>query len=911
MHLWSIYILLFYYLTCAFTCTIVHSQSNTPPYDTTHVVQLNQQAVESLANQQTHLALRKAQQALRLAQANSYIQGKAQSLFILGKISHHHKKFATSLNFFLKAKAVYQTLQQPSSIAQVYYEIGNLYLHWQSPTKALHYFRQSRDLITAQHYNADLMCKVLDNTGQAYWRMELYKKASTVYQQLLGMQSSEPAKERLRTLKKLAKIHKQTNAYHISLAYEQLILKTQKETESATEKAITLNSIGFLYKKLNQHTEAINAFKQSLVLYKRAHQKGKVKGYQNFCAILLTNIGITYNLLQEPQQAQQYFMEAMEFRQQTGDALDIARLHNLIATNYCIRGNPDRAQEYLQKAVNIAKAQQNKEVLQNSYKVFIKIYEQQNRPKKVKAYYKLLIQLKEEIEVENRQKLKDLYTRQLTIDQKEADYQLLLTEEEKQASLNRKLQLESEKKGQNLALKASELSLLRKDQELQQSILANELLEKNKVKQLLSLAEQRLYTEEQKLLIDSLRNNKKLQKLALERQQAQDKERQQRIALLEKDRKLKQQVLHEERALRHNTLIGMSVLLMIILAAIYQIRKRNKMLKQRNAIIKKHQQESQQFANKLMKINERLKNKEKVLKATNTKLEQQNLEIKAHNFILSDTIDELGRKNQHIQDSLHYAKRMQEAMLPYKAEMDAVFQEHFVIFKPREIVSGDFYWFASVKPKKNNQSLALSHPLLLFAVVDCTGHGVPGGFLSMMGFALLNEIVHIEKVLAPAQILQRLDTELRQSLKQENSTNNDGMDICLCTLEKNKEQGHTLSFAGAKRPLYYVLPQAPNELAQLPANRYSIGGNKRHKEFEQHCLQLPQGSILYLSTDGMIHLPNSRRRNFGSSRFKKMLAHYAHLPLAKQRQAIAATLNDFQKNEEEQRDDVTLVGVKV
>lgn len=908
MFRWLTYISFYYCLTHIFICFTAQGQSLVSADDTTQIIRLNLQAQKSLLAKQSLLALQQAKQALQLAQKTKYITGKANSLFILGKISQRHKKFGTSLNYFLRAKALYEQLKKPKDIAWVYYETGNLYLLWQSPKKSLTYLTKSHQIILSGRITPRLRRKVLDKTGDAYQQMGQFNKASATYQELIQLQQGfQLVKERLTTLKKLARIHTHTKSYNVALAYEKLILGTQENIESLVEKAATLNNIGFLYKKLKQQEEAIHSFQESLKLYKAQHKQYEIKGYENYCAILLTNIGITYNLLQNPQEAQRHFSEALEFRKQENNQVEIARLHNLIATNYCIQNRPEKAQKSLNHAIAIAENEQNKEVLQNSYKVFIRIYEQQQMPHKVKIYYKLLVQLKEEIEIENRQKLKVLYNQQLAIDKKETDYRLLLAEEEKQASLNRQLQLESEQKEQTLALKASELSLLRKDQELQQSVLANELLEKSKVKQLLSLAEQRLYTEEQRLLIDSLHTNKKLQQLALERQKAKDKERQQRIALLEKDKR----ILKEEQTLRRYTLIGAGILLILVLVVVYQTHKHNKNLKLRNAMIKKHQQESQQFANRLMKINERLKNNEKKLKVTNTKLEQQYFEIKAHNFILSDTIDELGRKNQHIQDSLYYAQRMQNAMLPYKAEMAAVFQEHFVIFKPREIVSGDFYWFASVTPKKVKLTAPQPSPTLLFAVVDCTGHGVPGGFLSMMGFALLNEIVHIEKVLAPAKILQRLDTELRQSLKQENSKNNDGMDVCFCTLENTSENTSKLTFAGAKRPLYYTLPQYPNELQQFPANRHSIGGKKKEKVFEEQTIEVSKGTCLYLSTDGLIHVPNPQRRNFGSRRFKQTLAQYAHLPLAEQQEGILNTLREFQQSEEEQRDDVTLVGVKV
>ena len=877
--------------------------------DTNKVILLNQQAQKSLLAKQPFLAYQQAQQALKLAEKYQYKNGLASSLFILGKINQSFKKFASSLNYFLQAKTIYEKLQKPNDIAWVYYEIGNLYLQWQSPVKSLNNYHKSQKLLKSQVNNIALRRLLLGKIGDAHYKMNEATKATNTYRRLLNLQQgAKLAKDRLITLKKLAKIYQQNQKPAIALSYEQLILKTLPYNAHFTERAQTLHNIGFLHKQLQQQEQAVEAFKKALDLYQTKKATQTVKNYESICAELLTNIGTTYNFLQAPKKSQNCFEEALKLRIKEQNALEVARLYNLIATNQCILGMPDEAEKSLQQAVQIAQANQNKEVLQHSYKVYIKIHEQKRNNKQVKAYFKRLIKLKEDIEIENQRKLQALYAQQLAIEKKENDFRLLLAEEEKQAVLNRQLQLETEKKEQTLALKASELTLLRKEQELQQARLDNELLEKGKVKQLLTMAEQKLRSEEQRLLIDSLRNNKKIQQMAIERQKAKDKERQQRIALLEKDKKLRQQILHEEYMLQRNALIGMGIFLLLVLAFTYHIRKQNKRLKAQNQEISRHEQEAQNTNQKLLKINGHLQVKEHKLKESNAKLEQQNYEIRAHNFILNDTIDELGRKNKHIQDSLYYAQRMQNAMLPYKAEMQEVFQEHFVIFKPKEIVSGDFYWQASVKPHKSSKIQA---PVLFFAVVDCTGHGVPGGFLSMMGFALLNEIIHIEKVYDPAKILYRLDTEIRQSLKQKNTRNNDGMDICFCKLEKNSEASHQLTFAGAKRPLFYTLPQSPNELMQLSPNRCSIGGQKPRKIFEEQSVEIPSGSTLYLSTDGMIHLPNTKRRNFGSRRFKQVLAQYAHLSLDQQKECISQYLQDFQKGETEQRDDITLVGLRV
>ncbi|OJJ17822.1 hypothetical protein BKI52_28600 [marine bacterium AO1-C] len=905
---WITHILPPGYLVIALLCVQVKLWATPVKIDTNQIIKLNEQAQQALLTKQTFLALHRAQQALKLAEQDAYDRGSANSLFILGKVNQTLKKFASSLNFFLQAKTIYEKLQQSNDIAWVYYEIGNLYLQWQSPTKSLENYKKSQQELYNQQSNGALTRLLLEKIGDAHYQMNKPSKAVASYRQLLNLQqSTKLVKDRLNTLKKLAKIHKQNQKLSIALSYEQLILKTLPHKDNLSEQARTLHNIGFLYKQLKRPQEAVEAFVKALKLY-QAQKPPKI--YESICADLMTSIGITYNFLQEPQKSQNYLEKAIELRKKEPNPLETARLYNLLATNYCIQGNPDEAEKRLQQAIKIAQANQNKEVLQNSYKVYIKIHEQNRNNRQIKTYYKRLVKLKEEIEIENQQKLQALYAQQLAIEKKENDYRLLLAEEEKQASLNRQLQLESEKKEQTLALKASELTLLRREQELQQARLDNELLEKGKVKQLLSMAEQRLRSEEQRLLIDSLRTNKKIQQLAFAQQRARDKERKQRIALLEKDKKLRQQILHEERVLRRNTLIGMGIFLLLTLAFTYQIRKRNQKLKKQNQEIIKHQQDAQEIARELMKINKNLQVKEIKLEESNTKLEKQNYEIRAHNFILNDTIDELGRKNKHIQDSLHYAQRMQNAMLPFKAEMEEVFQEHFVIFKPKEIVSGDFYWLASVKPRKAPSTTVQPTPILFFAVVDCTGHGVPGGFLSMMGFALLNEIIHIEKVYSPAKILHRLDTEIRQSLKQANTRNNDGMDICLCKLEETNTQNHQLTFAGAKRPLFYTLPQVPNELIQIPASRSSIGGSKTRKIFEEETLDIPKGSTLYLSTDGMIHLPNKTRRNFGSRRFKQMLAKYAHLSLAEQQEAIVHHLRDFQNNETEQRDDITLVGIR-
>jgi serine phosphatase RsbU (regulator of sigma subunit) len=254
------------------------------------------------------------------------------------------------------------------------------------------------------------------------------------------------------------------------------------------------------------------------------------------------------------------------------------------------------------------------------------------------------------------------------------------------------------------------------------------------------------------------------------------------------------------------------------------------------------------------------------------------------------------RVHKQLTDSIQYAKKMQEAILPSPQTLSAVFEEYFVIYQPKDIVSGDFYWF--------------SQPQYTFiATIDCTGHGVPGAFMSMIGYTLLNEIVNSNRIYDPSQILSLLHWGVKDSLKQNESNNIDGMDVCLCRMERDENFDLHLVFAGAKRPLYYF---HQDKLHKIKGSRAGIGGWQREEdiEFENHYLTLDEGDLIYLSTDGFSDISNPERHTFGENRFTQMLTNYCQLPMEEQKQAFLNTLQNYQQNTP-QRDDITLVGIKV
>lgn len=267
--------------------------------------------------------------------------------------------------------------------------------------------------------------------------------------------------------------------------------------------------------------------------------------------------------------------------------------------------------------------------------------------------------------------------------------------------------------------------------------------------------------------------------------------------------------------------------------------------------------------------------------------------IKSQKIQIEDQRDKLELQNKKINDSIHYAQNIQRAILPLNNQIKEVF-ESFIIYRPKDIVSGDFYWFG----KTSNT--------IFIAVVDCTGHGVPGAFMSMIGNSLLNEIILEKKLQDPAKILTLLNEKVIDALRQNESDNNDGMDVCLVSFEINSK---LVKFSGAKRPLY--VSRKNNEIEEIKGTRKSIGGKKEGiEDFSSVEIKLESGDILYLSSDGLTDQNNKERKRFGSNKLKEILQLNIDQSMENQKLAIEKELDIFMENEE-QRDDITLIGIKI
>jgi serine phosphatase RsbU (regulator of sigma subunit) len=265
---------------------------------------------------------------------------------------------------------------------------------------------------------------------------------------------------------------------------------------------------------------------------------------------------------------------------------------------------------------------------------------------------------------------------------------------------------------------------------------------------------------------------------------------------------------------------------------------------------------------------------------------------------LEDT-KKIDEQNKNIKSSINYAKRIQEAMLPKLDQQKRLIPDSFVLFKPRDSVSGDFYWFTEIKNWYN--------PDVVIAAADCTGHGVPGAFMSMIGINALNGIIS-QGIAESHQILEALDSEIRKALQQETTGNNDGMDIALCVYRKEK---NLLEFSGAKNPLVYI---QNNELFQVKGDARSIGGSNNTKKdiaFKKHNITIEQPTTVYLFSDGYRdQFGGKDNTKFMSKKFNKLLLDIHQLPMQEQMAILDKTIEEW-KGAFHQTDDILVMGLRL
>lgn len=367
---------------------------------------------------------------------------------------------------------------------------------------------------------------------------------------------------------------------------------------------------------------------------------------------------------------------------------------------------------------------------------------------------------------------------------------------------------------------------------------------------------------------DSIKSTKNIQKMADIRTEFEVAKKQSEVELLQKN-KLFQRIV----------ILGLIVILIlaigIILVYYLSLKRSGRLmaeLDKRRILVEEQSSELKEKNDRIVRANEEL---QKLYEITNSQKEE-------------------------IISSLNYAQRIQQAILPPEAYITELINENFVLYKPKEIVSGDFYWIRQI-----------NHYIIL-VVADCTGHGVPGALMSMLGISSLNEIVQRKQITQANQILNDLRREIKHSLRQtgKKEESRDGIDMALCVIDTDK---NIVQYSGAYCPLYIARKNKGNaEIMEISADMMPVGVHfSSDASFTNHEIQLEIGDTLYISTDGFIdQVGGNNNTRFGKKNIKKLFLDIHDQPLYEQKTVLEKTLIDWM-GDQPQRDDILVIGARV
>ncbi len=697
------------------------------------------------------------------------------------------------------------------------------------------------------------------------WSLASYKvfaqNQSAVDSMLNVLKTSISDKEAVDTYVKLAEEYRKLDS-----------VKTYEYTHQAIQLAEKINypegkidawyAQGFMNVILGNYQKSEVLFQQMIEESEQSkYAKGKGNGYNG-----LGNVSLrqgNYN------KALEYYLKALKIREESGDNQEIASSYNNIGAIYYSQGDNDKALEYYLRALKIKEELGNKQSLTGSYNNIGVIYYKQGKKDKALEYYLKALKIQEEsgdikgvansynnigavyYEEGNSDKALEYYLKALEIREELGNKQSLT------GSYNNIGVIYRRQGNNDKALEYHVKALkIRKELGDKQGIAESY----NNIR--IAYAGQGNYKDAYKYHVlykemsDSLFNEeqtKEFTRLELNYKFEQERDsiqiaNQSKQALLEKD-------IENRRLTQIATFIGLgfSLVLVAVLIVFFRDQKRN-----------------------------------------NQKLNQANEEIQTVNEALKVTLETVQHQKDQILASINYAQRIQQAILPSMEKIEQLLPDSFIFFKPRDIVSGDFYY---VRKLGNNK--------IIVAAVDCTGHGVPGAFMSLISYLVLNVLTVLMRISSASELLEQLHISIRQILHQKETKTNDGMDIALVVIDKEKK---TLEFAGAKNPLIYI---QNGELHQIKGDRMSIGGERKEEQkqgFTAHKIDISKPTTFYLFSDGFQdQFGGENVRKFMIKRFRSLLFDIHEQPMPEQKNTLETTLQNWM-GDQRQIDDILVIG---
>jgi tetratricopeptide (TPR) repeat protein len=692
--------------------------------------------------------------------------------------------------------------------------------------------------------------------------------------------------------------------YDIAINYQLKALEINELMNNSKGMADNFLSIGFVYQKLRENEKASEYYEKALPLYTKLNDKTNI-------ARLTNNLGIIYKRLTLYEKALEAYQQSLKIKEEVGDKRGSASTLSNIGEVLELQKKYEEALTYCYKSLKVSEESNNQQVVAIARYSLASIHQKLNQLDKSVEYATKALSTaqKNGFKADARDAasiLSETYILQKDYEKALEYYQYAARVKDSIFDIDKTKAISTLQSTYDLEKKQKEVALLSKDKEIQK-------IETTRKQQMISLLEQenkirKSEAAQQLLNIMLLEKEKKLKEDEIDRQQTklalQQSETEKQKALL----KLQEEELEIQNIRQKAFYVGFVLILLVFFVLAYSYYQRAKA----NALLTK---QKNQLAEKNEEINQ----------------QKEELEVQAENLLnlntdLSKTLNlsetqklEIEKKNQNITASIQYAKKIQNAMLPFPLKMDESFGKgnHFVLFKPKDIVSGDFYWLQDTKVNSYNlgiEQTANNERKIMVAVADCTGHGVPGAFMSMIGNELLNQIINISHVEMPDQVLEQLHTGVRYALNQEQQENNDGMDIALLTIDYQNKKAY---YAGAMNSLYYV---QHDKFHEIKADKIPIGGlqHGKNRKFNLHTITLQEeqksiSTIFYLCSDGFQdQFGGENGKKFMAIQLKNLLFANHEKDFATQKSILDDTIENWKSiGREQQIDDITVMGLRI
>ncbi|MFH2096098.1 MAG: tetratricopeptide repeat protein [Bacteroidota bacterium] len=787
---------------------------------------------------------------LRLLHTAKEDTAKVSVLIQLGEF-YSDSDTSTAFEYYRQAAGLSRKLKNIKLEASCEMKIAALYSRYRNAENAIRYYISSSEKfkVAGDYLNAGTAC---DELAKQYFFVGRYDLAVESANQSIGI--FKDLKDTLRlasSMNNAGIMYKEKGDYITAMDYFKKSLSVKKMLGDKKGMIMSYNNMGNVYDNQGNYSRSVEVYLEALLI---ADETDDLKARK----MLLNNLGVVYMNQGNSATALDYYNKALEICEKLDDRYGICDALNNISLIYKTDGNYQEAYRYQMRCLKIKEELNYK--INYSYHNLGNIYKHLGKADSAIILFEKSLKMSEETGSKPAVASVCLSIGSFYGERKQSGpamkYYLKAIEIASEAGLPDVVKdaagnLQSLYAEAGNFKKAYEYHVLFKQ-------MSDSLLNESNIKSIAQLEMQYTF-------------DRKQQETEFEQQK---KELEHQAELVEKEAKIKR-----ERLLRNVFILGF--LLILVLAFLIL----------RSYLLKKK-------ANRL-------------LKEKNEEIQAQRDEIAAQKDLLQEQKEHIEEMHDELKDSIRYAKRIQTAVIPEPALLEDIMGDHFVMFRPRDIVSGDFYWATKIDGKT------------VFCAADCTGHGVPGAFMSMLGISLLNEIVAKNRQTDPGIILGELRKGIISSLKQKGeevdtigvktgsgsfeSSVKDGMDITLCSLDRKL---NSLFFAGANNSLYMI---RNNELSEIKGAKMPVAIHERMGEYETHQIITGEKDTFYIFSDGFADQfggPTEGGKKYKYSTFKNFLLSVQDKEMAEQKLLLEQEFENWKGNHE-QVDDVLIIGIKI